>query len=123
MRPVLKATFVLLLLFSAGACQPAKEPGPPNMMPKILGALQIRDGKERDAALATACRESADQGSGPAVLMGIPRIEDSNLRDEIAERCAVTLLDAGQMEAAVDVANLISNPAKRDDLLTMLTSD
>ena len=90
------------------------------MMREILGALQIRDGKERDAALATACRESADQGSAPAVLMGISRIDDSSLRDEVAEDCAVILGDGGQPEAAIDVAKLISSESRRDDLLAKL---
>src|SRR5258708_5523004 len=114
MRPILKLAYIFLLLFLAGGCQGGKEPGPPHMMPSILGALQIRDARERDAALATACRESADQGSGPAVLMGIPRIEDISLRDEVAEECAMTLGDVGQTEAAVEVAKLIGDQAIRD---------
>jgi len=89
-------------------------------MPEVLGAMQIPDVKARDAALATACRESADQGSAPAVLMGVPRIEDANLRDEVAADCAVTLDTAGQSEAAVNVANLISTESKRDALLAKL---
>src|SRR5690242_14478568 len=78
MRSVLKLAPMIVVLVLSGGCQPA-DPGPPNMMPEILGALTIPDGKERDAALATACRESADQGSAPAVLMGIPRIENASL--------------------------------------------
>jgi hypothetical protein len=112
------ALLIAVLVMSAG-CQPA-DPGPPNMMPEVLGALQIREGKARDAALATACRESADQGSAPAVLMGIPRIEDASLRDAVAEDCAITLDDAGQAEAAANVANLISSESKRDALLARL---
>lgn len=91
------------------------------MLRKVLGALQIRDGRERDTALATACRESADQGSAPAVLMGIPHVEDSSLRDEVAEECAVSLEDGGQTEAAIDVAKLISSEPRRDQLLARLT--
>ena len=102
-----------------GGCHEA-DPGPPNMMREVLGALQIRDGKERDAALATACRESADQGSAPAVLMGIPRIEEGELRDKVAEDCAVILQDSGQPEAATDVAKLITIEAKRNELLAKL---
>ncbi|MGE5193612.1 MAG: hypothetical protein ACM3U2_14045 [Deltaproteobacteria bacterium] len=123
MHAILKLASVFLLLLLAGGCQQAEESGPPNMMPNILGALQIRDAKERDAALATACRESADQGSGPTVLMGIPRIEDSGLRDEVAEECAITLGDVGQMEAAVEVARLISDQPKRDELLAKLGAE
>ena len=121
MRSVLKFAPIIVVLVLSVGCQPA-DPGPPNMMPEILGALQIRDDKERDAALATACRESADQGSAPAVLMGIPRIENASLRDEVAEDCAVILGDGGQTEAAVDVAKLISSESKRNPLLAKLTA-
>jgi len=118
-RSVLKFAPLIVALVLSSGCQPA-DPGPPNMMPEILGALQIRDVKERDTALATACRESADQGSAPAVLMGIPRIEDLGLRDEVAEECAVTLDDGGQTEAAASVAKLISSESKRAALLARL---
>ncbi len=110
---------LVLLIFSG--CQQA-DPGPPNMMHEILGALQIRDGKERDTALATACRESADQGVAPAVLMGIPHIEDWSLRDQVAEECAGALDETGQTDAAVDVAKLISSEPRRDQVLAKLTA-
>jgi hypothetical protein len=122
MRSVFKVALSVLALGMSAGCRPA-DPGPPNMMRDILGALQIRDARERDAALAAACRDSADQGSAPAVLMGIPRIENVSLRDEIAGDCAVILGDAGQKEAAVDVAGLISNGSKRDELLARLTAE
>jgi hypothetical protein len=116
-------TSVFLLFVAAGGCREANDPGPPNMMPNILGALQIRDASQRDAALAAACREAAGQGSGPAVLMGIPRIEDGGLRDEAAQECAATLGDLGQTEAAVEVAGLISDQPKRDELLARLGAE
>ncbi len=75
MSSVVKLVTLMFVLFTCGACHKA-DPGPPNMMPQILGALQIRDARERDAALATACRDSAEEGSVPAVLMGIPKIEE-----------------------------------------------
>ena len=120
MRTLVKSTAIFLLLFSAGGCHDAKEPGPPNMLPQLMGALQIRDARERDAALATACREAADQGSGPAVVMGVSRIEESALRDEVAENCALKLGDFGQTEAAVEVARQISDQPKRDEILATL---
>jgi len=123
MHAFLKFAPVFLVLLSAGGCGHATESGPPNMMPNILGALQIGDARERDSALGTACREAADQGSGPAVLMGVPRIEDSRLRDEVAEECATKLTDMGQTEAAIEVARLISDQSKREQLLARLGAD
>jgi hypothetical protein len=119
MRSLATVAGMIWLVLVCGGCQ-RTDPGPPNMMPHILGALQIRDGKERDAALANACRESASQGSVPAVLMGIPRIEDGSLRDEVAEECALVLGDGGQTEGAIDVAKLISSESRRDELLARL---
>ena len=120
MHAFLKSASAFLLLLPAAGCWQATESGPPNMMPNILGALQIGDARERDAALGTACRDAAEQGSGPAVLMGIPRIEDSPLRDKVAEECAVKLSDMGQSEAAIEVARLISDQSKRDELVARL---
>jgi hypothetical protein len=119
MRTVLKASPIISALLLFGGCQ-KPDPGPPNTARLIFGALQIRDSQERDAALATACRESAGEGAAPSVLMGIPRIEDSNLRDSVAEECAVILGDDGQTDAAIDVAKLISSESKRDELLAKL---
>lgn len=121
MRSILEFAPLILVFAMCSGCQKV-DPGPPNMMPEILGALQIRDATERDAALAKACRESADQGSAPAVLMGIPRIEDTSLRDEVAADCAASLGDSGQAEAAVEVAKLISVESKREELLARLTA-
>jgi len=120
MRTLRKLAPVILMLALSGGCKPA-DPGPPNIMPEILGALKISDGRERDAALAKVCRDAADQGSAPAVLMGLPRIEDAGLRDKVAEDCAMILDAAGQTEAAVDVVKLISSESKRDALLAKLT--
>jgi hypothetical protein len=123
MHSLLKVTFLFLLLAAVGGCREASDAGPPNMLPSILGALQIRDASERDAALAAACREAAEQGSGPSVLMGIPRIEESGLHDAVAQECATTLGDLGQTDAAVEVARLISDQPKRDELLARLGAE
>lgn len=120
MRPILTRAPLLLLFVVVVGCGPRTDPGPPNMMPNVLGALQIADVRERNAALATACRESAENGSGPAVLMGIPRIEDGDLRDALAEECARALSEGGQAEAALEVAKLISAQGRRDELLAEL---
>ena len=116
-------TSLLVLFLAAGGCRPAVESGPPNMMPHLLGALQIQDVKERDVALKMACREAAEEGSGPTVLMGIPHIEDSALRDQVAEECAIALGDTGESEAALEVARLIADESKRNQLLARLGAE
>ncbi|MBS0262909.1 MAG: hypothetical protein JSS02_13225 [Planctomycetes bacterium] len=110
------ATLLALLLVLLAGCE-RPEAGPPNMMPEILGALQITDSQERDTALAQACRHAAEQGSAPAVMMGLPRIDNVTLRDTVAADCAEVLNEAGQSAAAEDVARLISDETKRNAAL------
>jgi hypothetical protein len=116
---VRRAALVLIPLASLG-CQPAN-PVPSNEgMPEVLGALQVHGVKQRDDALATSCRSAADRGGGPAVLTGLPRIDNQTLRDEVAADCALKLHGRNEREAAAEVARLITNPAARDELLSKL---
>jgi hypothetical protein len=121
MHSVLRILALFWVLTISGGCH-KPDPAPPNTMRNILGALRISDPTERDSALATACRESADQGVAPSVLMGLPRIENVELRDEVAEYCASSLDDAGQGDAAEEVAKLISDESKRKALLAKLSA-
>lgn len=104
------APFVLVVVVSCG-CQRGKVDSP-SMMHQVLGALQVRGDKERDAALAAACRECADQGDGQSVLLGIPHIRDKKLRNGVAEECVSKLQSARKAEAAQDVAELITDPTQ-----------
>jgi len=90
------------------------------MMGQVLGALQIPDAKQRDTALAEVCRDSANLGSAPTILMALPKIEDVSLRDQVAEECATILENAGHSDAATEVANLISDETKRNEALAKL---
>jgi hypothetical protein len=119
MRFVEKLCVILAAAFIAG-CGSAADSGPPNMMNQVLGALQIPDAKERDTALAEVCRDSASQGSAPTVLMALPKIEDVALRDLVAEECAGILGGSGHADAAAEIANLITNEARRDEVLARL---
>ena len=122
MTSILKFLPFSLLLFLAGGCGPSPESGPPNVMHHVLGALQMQDARERDTALASACREAAEQGSGPVVMMGVPRIDDAALREQVAEECALALGEAGETEAAADIAKLIASEKKRDEVLAKVNS-
>ena len=116
--------FILLAIVFAISmgCEKA-DPGPPNTMRAVLGALQIRDVEERDRALATACRESADHGAVPSVLMGLQRIESPALKDDVAEYCAIALNEHGESDGAEDVAKLISDESKRKKVLSKLSAE
>jgi hypothetical protein len=122
MTSILKLFPFFVLLFLAGGCNPPPESGPPNMMHHVLGALQMQDARERDTALASACREAAEQGSGPVVMMGVPRVHDATLREQVAEECALALGEAGEAEAAADVAKLIASEKKRHEVLAKVNA-
>jgi hypothetical protein len=123
MNSVLKLLPLSALLFLAGGCKPPPEPEAPNVLHHVVGALQMQDAKQRDTALADACREAAAQGAGPVVMMGVPRIDDGSLRDQVAEDCALALGEAGETDAAAEAARLISNEQKRNEVLAKLNAE
>ena len=112
----------VMVLFGSGGCQ-RSEPEAPSMMHQVLGALQIPDKLERDSELASACLQCAIVGDAESVLLGIPRIEDETLRDDVAEDCVPMLVSAAKKEAAKKVVELITDPAKRDELAGTLTAE
>ena len=112
----------VVVLFVSGGCQ-RSEPVAPSMMHQVLGALQIPDEDERDSELASACLQSAIVGDAESVLLGIPRIEDEKLRDDLAQQCVAMLVSADKKDAAKKVAELITDPAKRDGLSGTLTAE
>lgn len=75
----------------------------------------------RDQKLAEVCREAADEKAWPAVLMGAQKIEEPSLRDDVAEDCARKLLDLGQKDGASEVAKLIADQTRQDELLEELS--
>lgn len=110
---VLRFLLPLFLLATPG-CLPGQPAESNEGMQDVLGALQVHGVKQRDEALAGSCRNAADRGFPEAVLLGIPRIENKTLRDEVAADCAQKLHDRQQAEAAGQVAALIANPAARE---------
>jgi hypothetical protein len=112
-----------LLCVAQTSCQKTNSTEQPNTLHLVIGAARIANPKERDAALAEACRESANQGVSQAVLMGVPQINERTLRDAVAEECATTLDAAGQNEAAVEIAKLITDQTKREEMLATLGED
>ncbi len=120
MRSLFRLVLLVAVLVVSGGCK-RSEPVAPSLMHQVLGALQIPNDAERDSALAAACRECAALGDEESVLLGIPRIEDGKLRDDVAEECVAMLLSADKKEAAQKVVEVITDPAKRDALSGTIT--
>lgn len=90
------------------------------MMDQVLGALQVQGAAKRDAALAEACRQSADAGDGFAVMQGLPLIQQESLRNQVAVECAEALSGCGKQNEAIDAANLITKEEQREELVNRL---
>jgi len=103
-------------------CQ-KNEPESQSMMHQVLSAMQIPDQADRDSALASACRECALAGDVESVLLGIPRIEDEQLRDEVAHGCVEGLVSADKRESVKNVVELIIDPAIRDEVSRILNAE
>lgn len=108
-----------LICVVAVGCQ-RSDPVAQSMMHQVLGALQIPDRTERDSALATACRECAAGADAESVLLGIPRIEDQKLRDEVVKDCVATFVAANRTEVARKLVEVITDRTLRDAVLSTL---
>ncbi len=82
------------------------EPEPVSMMHQVLGALQIPDKRDRNAALATACRDCAAAGDLESVLLGVPRITEKKLHDEVVHDCVQKFIQAGRDGDAKKISEL-----------------
>lgn len=119
MRHLFMLISLFLVSFAAFGCQ-RTDPAPQSQMHQVLGALQIPGRAERDAALAAACRECAAIADAQSVLLGIPRIEDKKLRDEVVKDCVATFVAADNSDVARELAELITDPALRVEVLSSL---
>jgi hypothetical protein len=112
----LQLLLALTFLLSIG-CQKA-EPEVQSLMHQVLGALQIPNKTERDSALAAACRECATAGDIESVLLGLPKISDTEQRDVAAEECFNAFVTADRKTGAEKICELITDPAVRSRLMT-----
>lgn len=111
---------IVALTVSSG-CQQS-EPVTPSMMHQVLSALQSPNQEDRDAALADACMESAMAGDTESILLGVSRIEDIKLHDQVAQDCFSLLVDINKIVDAKRVAALIKDPAKQKELSATLSN-
>lgn len=102
MVKIASSVAVPLLLFGCGR----NEPEPVSMMHQVLGALQIPGKTDRDAALASACRDSAAAGDLESVVLGLPKIADKKLHDEVVRDCVQKFVDAGRDGDAKRISEL-----------------
>jgi hypothetical protein len=91
-------------------------------MARVDAALAITSHIQKDEALAKACKDAAEMGAADAALKGLAAIVSHNLRDEVAESCALKLRDAGQPGPANIVAQTILSHIRRDAVLKKLAT-
>jgi len=72
---------------------------------------------QRDEALKAIAEDAAAVGETGLVKQALEKFTVANLKDEAAASCALTLSAAGKDQAAVEVAKVMSNVNKRDEVL------
>lgn len=121
----MRSRFLLILLalnlYLPIGCQNG-EPEVQSKMHQVLSALQIPDKTDRDSALAAACRECAAAGDIESILLGLPKVSDTQQRDDIAEECFRSFAASGRKDDAKKLIELIGDSAKRSNLSMSLTA-
>jgi hypothetical protein len=116
-RVLLASTIVLALIGCQSKPVDAKE-----IAARIAQAKQIGNASERNEALVAVSREAAGAGLGKATMEALGAIEEQDLHDRVSEECAIYLRNAGQRQAAKDVAERIGSSVKRAEMLKKLAT-
>jgi hypothetical protein len=78
-------------------------------------------GPQRDEALTRVARDAVDEGESQVAHVALQAIDDAKVRDKAAARCAREIADNEGVEAALPVARMIRDDARRDDVLRKLS--
>jgi predicted Ser/Thr protein kinase len=87
---------------------------------RLQTALAIRDKAVRDEALVGLAGGVAAKGMYKIVLDALAAVHDGEKRDLAAADCALKLAPMEQSEAATQVAMIIRDKSRRDDVLSQL---
>ena len=86
-------------------------------------ATQINNVNDRNTALAAVAISAAKAGEGDIVKKAVSAITVANKKMRTARDSAEALAAAGQGEAAVEVANMITQATMRDDTLKKIAQE
>jgi hypothetical protein len=113
----------LALAVGCGSGSPRPSAEPPKDRPsaeqlrgRLDAAVGITDPVKKREVLQVLARDAADAGTGEVVLQAVKEIIDPAVKADAAEDCAVRLVRSGDAKGATAVADLIADPARRDEV-------
>lgn len=92
----------------------------PSLDERLTAAEAITDPTDSDKALETVAREAASAGKSDVVSKALKKMHDEDKRDQVAGACAFDLAKHGKGKAANEIAKLIGNKKKHDEVLEKL---
>jgi predicted Ser/Thr protein kinase len=87
---------------------------------KLQAALAMSAGPRRDQTLIKLAREAARGGEGAVSQLALRSIQDDKMRDSNAVACAEQIAKKEGTEAALPIARMIQDSARRDEVLHKL---
>jgi predicted Ser/Thr protein kinase len=89
--------------------------------PKLQAALAMSAGPQRDQTLLKVANEAAEEGESGVAVVALQSIQDPRVRDDAAVLCAQQIADNEGTDAAMPVARMIHDNARRNDVLQKFT--
>ncbi len=87
---------------------------------KLQAALAMSAGPQKDQTLVRVAQEAAEEGENAVAEVALRAIQDSRARDEAASTCALQIAENEGADAALPVARMIQENARRDHVLQKL---
>jgi predicted Ser/Thr protein kinase len=88
--------------------------------PKLQAALTMSAGPQRDQTLLKVAHEAAENGESQVAVVALQLIQDLRVRDDAAVLCAQHIAENEGTEAALSIASMIQDNARRDGVLQKL---
>jgi hypothetical protein len=87
---------------------------------KLQAALAMSAGPQKDQTLVRVAQEAAEEGENAVAEVALRAIQDPRARDEAAATCALQIAENEGADAALPVARMIQENARRDHVLQKL---
>lgn len=87
---------------------------------RLTAALAITDMTKRNDALTSVAQDAAEVAEGEIVKRAIYEMSDSSLQDKAAYDCAMKLVKRNQAQVATDVAKLMHDTRKMNEVLSQI---
>jgi len=96
---------------------------PEKLQGRFNAANAISDTSKRDSALITVAKDAAEVGNGEVAKNAVLKISNLIRRSSTAAEVAVALADAGELDAAAEVAKQIAETEQRNKILEQIADN